>query len=224
MTVEPDETLLRKKARRRLIGAILLTLVVVLSLPLVLEDPSRPLGDGPDIVIPEPTAVGPLRVNPVPDSLPDVNVGDEALPVEAGGPGPAPAPKAAPAPAPVPSSPAPAPAPAPVPVPAPAPAAAAPRPSPPVPAPATAAAPAAAAALKVAPTPTYVLQLGVFKERANAEAVASKAAALGLQPAIAQTEAGSWRVGLGPYADKAKALAVRDTVRAAGLPVVVKTP
>lgn len=200
MTVEPDETLLRKKARRRLIGAVLLTLVVVLSLPLVLEDPSRPLGDGPDIVIPEPTTVGPLRVNPVPDSLPDVNVGDEALPVEAGGPGPAPAPKAAPAP--VPSSPAPAPAPA----------------------PATAAAPAAAAAFKAAPTPTYVLQLGVFKERANAEAVASKAAALGLQPAIAQTEAGSWRVGLGPYADKAKALAVRDTVRAAGLQVVVKTP
>lgn len=207
MTVEPDETLLRKKARRRLIGAILLTLVVVLSLPLVLEDPSRPLGDGPDIVIPEPTTVGPLRVNPVPDSLPDVNVGDEALPVEAGGPGPAPAPKAAPAPAP-----------------APAPAAAAPRPTSPVPAPATAAAPAAAAAFKAAPAPTYVLQLGVFKERANAEAVASKAAALGLQPAIAQTEAGSWRVGLGPYADKAKALAVRDTVRAAGLPVVVKTP
>ena len=54
--------------------------------------------------------------------------------------------------------------------------------------------------------------------------MASKAAALGLQPAIAQTEAGSWRVGLGPYADKAKALAVRDTVRAAGLQVVVKTP
>ena len=71
---------------------------------------------------------------------------------------------------------------------------------------------------------SYLLQLGVFKDRANAESVAAKAAALGLQPAIAQTEAGAWRVGLGPYADKAQALAVRDKVRDAGLPVVIKTP
>ncbi len=100
MTVEPDEILLRKKARRRLIGAILLTLVVVLSLPLVLEDPSRPLGDGPEIVIPEPAALEPPRANVVPDSLPDDNVGDEALPVEAGGPPPvAPVTTTAPAPA-----------------------------------------------------------------------------------------------------------------------------
>ncbi|MCF8192226.1 MAG: SPOR domain-containing protein, partial [Burkholderiales bacterium] len=71
---------------------------------------------------------------------------------------------------------------------------------------------------------TYVLQLGVFKERANAESVAAKASALGLKPAIAQTESGSWRVGLGPYADRSKALAIRDKVREAGLAVVVKTP
>ncbi len=216
MTVEPDEILLRKKARRRLIGAILLTLVVVLSLPLVLDDPSRPLGDGPDIVIPEPAAVEPPRANPVPDSLPDDNVGDEALPVEPGG-----------APAAV----------APVLPPPPATKAITPAPSPPLPPkpPAPQAAPAVAtpAAAPVAATPrseaapagrSYLLQLGVFKERANAEAVAAKASTLGLQPAIAQTEAGSWRVGVGPYADKAEALAVRDKVRDAGLAVVIKTP
>lgn len=227
MTVEPDEILLRKKARRRLIGAILLTLVVVLSLPLVLEDPSRPLGDGPEIVIPEPAALEPPRANVVPDSLPDDNVGDEALPVEAGGPPPvapvtttAPAP-AKPAPQPAAAVPAPAkpstsaPAPATTPIPAAA----------PVPAPSPAQPPAADKAASAAESArTYVLQLGVFKERTNAESVAAKAAALGLQPAIAQTESGSWRVGLGPYSDKAKALAVRDKVRDAGLAVVIKTP
>lgn len=235
MTVEPDEILLRKKARRRLIGAILLTLVVVLSLPLVLEDPSRPLGDGPEIVIPEPAAVEPPRANPVPDSLPDDNVGDEALPVETGLPPPAtpPAPPTAAKPAAPVAAPATAPAPAAVTPPAKvAPPAAAPSPAqPPARPPVPAAAPASAAASPPAAPPApasaariYLLQLGVFKERANAESVAAKAATLGLQPAIAQTESGSWRVGLGPYADKTEALAVRDKVRDAGLQVVVKTP
>jgi len=178
---------------------------VVLSLPLVLEDPSRPLGDGPDIVIPEPAAVEPPRANPVPDSLPDDNVGDEALPVEAGG---APA-----APLPMPPA-AKAVAPAPVP----------PPPSPPKAPPVAPPAPPASAVEAAPAARSYLLQLGVFKERTNAEAVAAKASALGLQPAIAQTEAGSWRVGLGPYADKAQALAVRDKVRDAGLQVVIKTP
>ena len=57
-----------------------------------------------------------------------------------------------------------------------------------------------------------------------AKRLSAKASTLGLQPAIAQTEAGSWRVGVGPYADKAEALAVRDKVRDAGLAVVIKTP
>jgi len=207
MTVEPDEILLRKKARRRLIGAILLTLIVVLSLPLVLEDPSRPLGDGPEIVIPEPTTVEPPRANPVPDSLPDDNVGDEALPVETVVPPPA----ASTAPAATPAKPAP-----PAPASAPTPATVTPPTPSPAPLPAKAEAPAGAR--------SYVLQLGVFTERANAESVAAKATALGLQPAIAQTESGSWRVGLGPYEDRAQALAVRNKVRDAGLQVVVKTP
>jgi len=207
MTVEPDEILLRKKARRRLIGAILLTLIVVLSLPLVLEDPSRPLGDGPEIVIPEPTTVEPPRANPVPDSLPDDNVGDEALPVETVVPPPA----ASTAPAATPAKPAP-----PAQASAPTPATVTPPTPSPAPLPAKAEAPAGAR--------SYVLQLGVFTERANAESVAAKATALGLQPAIAQTESGSWRVGLGPYEDRAQALAVRNKVRDAGLQVVVKTP
>ena len=79
MTVEQDEILLRKKARRRLVGASLLSLIVILSLPLVLEDPSQPLGDGPEIVIPEPARLEPPQAAKVPDSMPEGQVGEEAL-------------------------------------------------------------------------------------------------------------------------------------------------
>jgi DedD protein len=226
MTVEQDEILLRKKARRRLVGAILLSLIVILSLPLVLEDPSQPLGDGPEIVIPEPARLEPPQAAKVPDSMPEGQVGEEALPVEAGGvPGQGPA--SAPAPASAVAKPA-APSPAPSATPA-----LAPAPSPPaadksirpdkaeqterpaVPEQAGAAPPAAAG---------YVLQLGLFKARANADKVAAQASSLGLKPVVAQTSAGSWRVGLGPYTDKAEALAARDKVRDAGMAVVLKAP
>ncbi len=218
MTVEQDEILLRKKARRRLIGAVLLTLIAVLSLPLVLEDPSRPLGDAPDIVIPEIAGQQPPRAAKVPDSLPDENVGEEALPVEGGNAqgvdavptvaSPA-VPKAEPS----------------KPEPASRVEAARPEMRPAVePAKPAAAKPEAKPDPAARPARAYVLQLGVFRERANADAVASKAAALGLQPVVAQAGEGAWRVGLGPYEDKAKALAVRDKVRAAGLEVTIKTP
>lgn len=199
MTVEQDEVLLRKKARRRLVGAILLALIVVLSVPLVLDDPSRPLGEGPEIVIPEPANLEPPRPASVPDALPDDNVGDEALPVEGGG-----APLVAPL-------------------------------GPPAPAATTPVAPAGRPATTGEGPPGgqtdakpiargYLLQLGVFRERANADAVAAKAAALGLEPVVAQSGDGSWRVGVGPFTDKAEAFAARDKVREAGLPVVVKLP
>ncbi|MBU3694602.1 MAG: hypothetical protein FGM40_07215 [Rhodocyclaceae bacterium] len=211
MTVEQDEILLRKRARRRLVGAILLTLIVVLSLPLVLEDPSQPLGDGPEIVIPEPSKVEPPRPTSVPDSLPDDTVGEEALPVE-GGSGP-----------PVPAAPA-----------------GHGNGAKPVASPAPSAADRAAAVTAAKPdggsppadksakpgaaSRAYVLQLGVFNDRANADRVAAQATALGLSPAVAQTGEGSWRVGIGPFDDRAEALAARDKVREAGLPVVIKAP
>jgi len=236
MTVEQDEILLRKKARRRLVGAILLTLILVLSLPLVLEDPSQPLGDGPDIVIPEPAKVQPPRAAQVPDSLPDDNVGEEVLPLEAGAASPAPpsppaaavspapagTPAAAPATAPAPGANKPAPPPAASPAPADKTAA----PAAPAPAPAAAVAKPAPPADKPAPVTGrgHLLQLGLFKERANADKVAAQASALGLKPVLAETAAGSWRVGVGPFSDKAEALAARDKLRDAGLAVVVKAP
>lgn len=282
MTVEQDEILLRKKARRRLIGAILLALIAVLSLPLVLDDPSRPLGDGPEIVIPEPAGQEPPRAATVPDGMPNDAVGEDALPVEGGsvpgsdvGQTPPATEKAAPAADP-PATVTPPPAKPPAAKSAPAeskppvtpaqgnpasdpgaraaaverllgsvgaatPKPEAPKPEASKPAPAKAETAKAetpkaetpkAAAVQAAATPAaeaeaggrYVLQLGVFRERANASAVAAKASALGLKPVVAQTVKGAWRVGLGPYQDKSEALAVRDKVREAGLEVAVKTP
>lgn len=230
MTVDQDEILLRKKARRRLVGATLLTLILVLSLPLVLEDPSQPLGDGPDIVIPEPTKVAPPHAARVPDSLPDDNVGEEVLPLEAAAPPPAPS--SAPSPAPPPAaaaSAAPSGSPASAATGASTSAEAATRPAAPpdkatAPAGKGSAGPAATPAKPPTPARGHLLQLGLFKERANADKIAAQAAALGLRPVLAETAAGSWRVGVGPFADKAEALAARDKLREAGLAVVVKAP
>ena len=49
---------LRRKARRRLIGAIALTLAVVVILPMVLDSEPRPAGQDIDLRIPAPDKVG----------------------------------------------------------------------------------------------------------------------------------------------------------------------
>jgi len=53
-----DELNLRRKARRRLIGAIALTLAVVVILPMVLDSEPRPAGQDIDLRIPAPDKVG----------------------------------------------------------------------------------------------------------------------------------------------------------------------
>lgn len=53
-----DELNLRRKARRRLIGAIALTLVVVVALPMVLDSEPKPAGQDIDLRIPAPDKVG----------------------------------------------------------------------------------------------------------------------------------------------------------------------
>lgn len=53
-----DELNLRRKARRRLIGAIALTLVAVVTLPMVLDSEPRPAGQDIDLRIPAPDKVG----------------------------------------------------------------------------------------------------------------------------------------------------------------------
>jgi DedD protein len=53
-----DELNLRRKARRRLIGAAALTLTVVVVLPMVLESQPKPSGKDIDLRIPSPNKVG----------------------------------------------------------------------------------------------------------------------------------------------------------------------
>lgn len=53
-----DELNLRRKARRRLIGAVALTLAVVVILPMVLDSEPKPAGQDIDLRIPAPDKVG----------------------------------------------------------------------------------------------------------------------------------------------------------------------
>jgi DedD protein len=53
-----DELNLRRKARRRLIGAIALTLVVVVILPMVLDSEPKSTGNDIDLSIPDPDKAG----------------------------------------------------------------------------------------------------------------------------------------------------------------------
>ena len=53
-----DELNLKRKARRRLIGAVVLTLAVVVILPMVLDNEPKPSGKDIDLSIPAPDKVG----------------------------------------------------------------------------------------------------------------------------------------------------------------------
>src|SRR5450756_1303148 len=53
-----DELNLRRKARRRLIGAFAFTLAVVVILPMVLDSEPKPTGKDIDLRIPSPDKVG----------------------------------------------------------------------------------------------------------------------------------------------------------------------
>jgi DedD protein len=67
--INDEELQLRKRARRRLIGAIVVVTAVVVALPMVLDNEPKPLSQDIDIRIPSPDA-GPFtsKVVPLPES------------------------------------------------------------------------------------------------------------------------------------------------------------
>jgi len=73
--ISDDELNLRRKARRRLIGAIALTLAVVVILPMVLDNTPKPAQPDIDLRIPDPEKVGkfiPSKAIPAKSTLPPV--------------------------------------------------------------------------------------------------------------------------------------------------------
>lgn len=68
--ISDEELQLRKRARRRLIGAIVIVTAVVVALPMVLDNEPKPLTQDIDIRIPSPESAGPFtsKVVPVPES------------------------------------------------------------------------------------------------------------------------------------------------------------
>jgi DedD protein len=89
--ISDEELQLRKRARRRLIGAIVVVTAVVVALPMILDSEPKPVSHDIDIRIPSPDA-GPFtsKVVPVPES------GSTPKPSTAAKPVPVPAPETKP--------------------------------------------------------------------------------------------------------------------------------
>ena len=224
---------LKRKARRRLIGAIVLALAAATILPLLLEQEQKPLGDDVSVQIPpvdNSKFVNRLGGGKAKDALP----GAKADPVAA--PAPRPAPETPP-----PASPAAPPAPAVAAAPPPSAIAAAPPPSAvtvaPPPSAVAAAPPPPAAAASPAPAPPearpttgaqaaepansegFVVQLGAFTDNYGANALANKLKKIGY-PAYTEsveTSRGTlWRVRVGRYPSREAAVEARAKLKADG--------
>jgi DedD protein len=229
--VSQEQQALRRRARRRLVGAIALALLAVVVLPMLFDPEPKPLGGNVEIRIPSPDtpfestppAPGPA-IQP-----PPVEAADQAAAPMAPAPVPAdkPAAKAPIAlePAPLPSKPAESkPVPAKPPQTKAEPAAVAKaaktqeaKPAEPRPAEAK---PTEAKPAKAAGEATFYLQLGVFSSEANARRLADKAKAAGFQASVV-TGDGQSRVRLGPYAGRDQAVAAQTKLKAKGLSSVV---
>jgi DedD protein len=213
--VSDEELQLKRRARRRLIGAIALVAAIVVVLPMVLDTTPKPLDGEVSIKIPSPdSSKFTPRMVPVPPSAESrpadgdkaatdtkstskfaAAVGERAAPVEA----PAPAPKAQPAP------------------------------KPQLPAAAEAPKPAAAPAASSAPAASqrYAVQVVALADAEKVKAVQAQMAAAGLKSytEVVKTAKGDvTRVRAGPYPDRAAAEKAHDQLRTLGLPgnIVVK--
>jgi len=221
-----EEMDLRRRARRRLVGAIALTLLAVVVLPMLFNPEPKPLGPEVDIRIPDQSTPFEPRM-PVPETPPP-KVGDnpDAQVPQVQAPVDAPPITSAPTVSPAPSE---------------SPPVTAPRPSPPVasadsrPAaskPVAQAVPRkdtqSAASDRTAASETfaargYFLQLGAFTSEANARQLADKAKAAGFD-VVVQEVGGQVRVRLGPYPERNRALEMQTRLRAKGFDTILLGP
>lgn len=200
--MNPDEMDLRRRARRRLVGAVALALVAVVVLPMVFDPEPKPLGSDVDIRIPDPASPFPAagQVPPGPPA---------PVPEEAAGEPPALTP---------------------TPQPEVRPEAAAPPAEKPKPADAgqTGAKPAEPEKPAKPPagpfaTEGYFLQLGAFSAEKNARQLADKAAAAGFRTSVYSAN-GQSRVRVGPYTDRGDALEMQRKLKAKGFGTVLLGP
>lgn len=198
--ISEEELLLRKRARRRLIGAFVVVSAMVLILPAVLEDKPQPVSRDVSIILPPAITqpVPPIEIPPAPLAEKRAASSDPQATSATANPGeldqppaPVPVPKSSPAEAPVKSA-----------------------------APAkSSSAPAGKAA-----TERFQVQIGVFSNSENVKQLQSK---LGAQGVTVRTEIladGKIRVRSGPYTSRTEADKVAEQLRSLGTQgVVIKT-
>lgn len=230
----PDSDLqLKKRARRRLVGATALALLAVIVLPMVMDHEPRPSGQ--DIQVRIPAQDGGLAAKVIPGkTAPTPLPTAPAAPVAVASAAPAPAAAAvAPSPAPVPAAPPavaePKPAAVPVPPAAPVPAAkAADKPAEkaaPKPAEKPVAKPAEKAEKAVADKPAkadgqWVVQLGAYKESGNVKLLLAKLKEVGVPGYTEKFESSQGprtRVRAGPFANRDAAEKAQKRIKIIGV-------
>lgn len=203
-----EEQALRRRARRRLVGAIALAMLAVVVLPMVFDPEPRPLGGNVEIDIPpETTPFEPSAPALAPAAALEQQLGQPVAEPKA-----VPSPPVTPDTAPPPAEPAKPIEPKPV-------AAKPPVTKSPPPKPAA----VSTSKAKPADSGAVYLQLGVFASASNAKTLAEKAKAAGFPASV--VGAGSQnRVRVGPYPDREQALAVQAKLKAKGFNSVVSGP
>lgn len=206
-TIESQLDELRRRARRRLVGAIVLALAAAVLVPLLLESDPKPLGEDVSVKIP-----------PVDDTKFASKLAPRTPEPPAVAPAkPAPSPQAEPAPPKEPVVAAPAPQ-------------APPKEIPPIEAP-KASAPKPAANDPVKPAPAkpagaFSVQLAAFADDKGANALANRLKQAG-HPAYTEpynTSRGTlWRVRVGPYATREAAESARTKLKADGQNGIIAT-
>lgn len=206
-TLTQDQMALRRRARRRLVGAIAIALSAVLILPMLFDPEPRPLGPDVDIRIPAPSSAFEVAPETAP-ALPAAVDVDEPPTQTAEPTLPTPAVKVAPAAASAEAT---------------AEKAAekvaekaldkvAVKPPPPLPKPTGAFA-----------SHGFYLQLGAFTSESNALQLQEKVAAAGFKVAMADSN-GQYRVRVGPIPEKDRALDMQAKLKAKGFTSVMLGP
>ena len=221
--VAADDSLVqlaRTRARRRLVGALILLSAGVLGFPILFETQPRPLPVDTPILIPAGVSAGPAvrapsapTARPLPALPPDA--GTESVAVAASAVAPAATPPPGPAPAALPAALAvKASAPVPASKPVAAPAAAKPDAKPAV------ARPASASATEPATAARFVVQVGAYNDAERMRAARQKLEKLGYKTYTQEIDTPTGqrtRVRVGPFVGRSEAEAVAAKVKASGM-------